>query len=163
MSIRSRIWTSGRTWAMVLTFVAFLPACPAVSRAEPAWYAALGSNIQKAFSAFVEKPTAANLQAVRGLLAADRAYTPYSDDLTQLKQLVHDGKNREAIALVVKSQPNLLLSPLAHRLAAEAARRLGDEKSAATEVLFADRCEEGILRHGRRQRVAAVPHCPPFR
>jgi tetratricopeptide (TPR) repeat protein len=49
---------------------------------------------------------------------------------------------------VVKSQPNLLLSPLAHRLAAEAARRLGDEKSAATEMLFADRCEEGIRATG---------------
>jgi tetratricopeptide (TPR) repeat protein len=131
-----------------LTFAASFPACPAVSRAEEAWYAALGPNMQGAFTALVEQPTAANLQAVRGLLAADRAYSPYSDDLARLKQLVHDGKDREAAALVVKSQPNLLLSPAAHQLAAKAAERIGDEKSAAGEMVFAARCVDGIRATG---------------
>ena len=158
MSIRSHAWV--RTWTLVLTFAASFLACPAVSRAEEAWYAALGPNMQGAFTALVEQPTAANLQAVRGLLAADRAYSPYSDDLARLKQLVHDGKDREAAALVVKSQPNLLLSPAAHQLAAKAAERIGDEKSAAGENGLCRPLRGRYSRHGRRERVATVPRCP---
>jgi tetratricopeptide (TPR) repeat protein len=101
-----------------------------------------------AFSAFIEKPTAVNLQKVRGLLVADHAYDPYSDDLTQLKNLLHAGKNGEVLALLAKSLPNLLLSPQAHGLAAEAARRSGDENRAAQETAFAVRCTEGILATG---------------
>ena len=146
MLIRSRTWV--RTWTAVLAFTATWLACPAVSRAEQPPQAALGPNMANAFSALVAKPTSANLQAVRGLLAADRSYDPYSDDLTQLNKLLHEGKNQEAIALAVKSQPNLLLSPQAHRLAAEAAKRIGDQNLAAAETAFADRCVEGILATG---------------
>ncbi len=75
-------------------------------------------------------------------------YDPYSDDLTQLKKLFHAGKDREVIALAVKSQPNLLLSPRAHRLAAEAATRIGDKTLADAEMVCADRCTDGILATG---------------
>ncbi|MGO9110451.1 MAG: tetratricopeptide repeat protein [Thermoguttaceae bacterium] len=146
MLIRSRICV--QTWTGVLAFAATSLVCTAVSRAEQAWYAALGPNMQAAFSALMEKPTTANLQAVRGLLGADRTYAPYSDDLTQLNKLLHEGKDREVIALFVKSQPNLLLCPLAHRLAAEAAAKIGDKNSAAAEMVFATRCVDGILASG---------------
>jgi tetratricopeptide (TPR) repeat protein len=146
MLIRSLVWL--RTWAVVLTLVATLLACPAGSRAEQAWYAALGPDLQGAFSALMAKPTAANLQAVRGFLAADRAYAPYSNELTQLHKLLREDKNREAIALFAKSQPNLLLSSLAHRLAAEAAQRIGDQNSAVAETVFATRCLDAIRATG---------------
>ncbi len=150
MLIRSRTWV--RTWTAVLAFVAILPAGhplgPAVSRAEQPDDAAPGPNMLKAFAALVERPTAANLQAVRGLLSADQAYDPYSDDLTQLNTLFHEGQDREVIALAVKSQPNLLLSPRAHRLAAQAAERIGDKDLAAKERALADRCADGIAATG---------------
>ncbi len=145
MSIRSHAWVRTRTavWAWTATLLV----CPAASRAEQPAYAALNPNLANAFSALMETPTAANLEAVRGLLAADGSYDPYSD-LTEFDKLLHEGKNQEAVALVVKSQPNLLLSPRAHRLAAEAAERLGDKTLAARETVFAARCVEGILATG---------------
>ena len=146
MLIRSRKW--GRTWTLVLVCAVTFVACPAGSRAEQPGYAALSPNMAKAFAALMEKPTPANLEAVRGLLLADRSYKPYSDDLSQLKNLLHEGKNQEVIALLLKSQPNLLLSPQSHRLAAEAAKRMGDANLAAKETLLATRCEEGILATG---------------
>ena len=145
MLTRSHMWV--RTGTGILVFAAWL-VCSAVSRAEQPSYTTLGPNVQSAFSAFVEKPTAANLQAVRGLLVADRTYDPYSDDLVQLKKLLHEGKNREVVALVAKSQPNLLLSPQAHRLASEAAEKIGDKTLAARETVFATRCAEGIVATG---------------
>jgi len=123
-------------------------AFPAGSRAEPPRYTALSQSVAQAFAALVEKPTSANFQAVRGFLVADPMYNPYSDDMTQLKNLLDDGKNQEVIALLVKSQPNLLLSPRAHRLAAEAAVRIGDKNLAARETDFATRCEDGIQATG---------------
>ena len=68
--------------------------------------------------------------------------------MIQLNNLLREGKNREVIALVAKSQPNLLLSPRAHRLAAEAVKRLGDPNLAATETAYATRCVDGILATG---------------
>jgi tetratricopeptide (TPR) repeat protein len=131
-----------------LAFVATLLAFPAVSRAEQLRRDAIGPNMASAVSALLEKPTSANLQAVRAILVADRAYNPYSDDLTRLNKLFQAGKNQEVIELLVKSQPNLLLSPRAHRLAAEAAQRIGDKNVAATESVFATRCLDGILATG---------------
>jgi len=102
----------------------------------------------QAFAALTEKPTAENLQAARGLLVSDPAYSPYSDDLTQLKNLLHQSKNREVLALLKKSQPNLALSPRAHRFAAEAAKRIGDMNSAAREMAAATCCEDAIRATG---------------
>ncbi len=146
MFIRSRSYV--RTWTALLAFTATLLVRPVVSRAEQPAYATLSPNVQNAFSALVEEPTPANLQAVRGLLVAERTYDPYSDDLTQVNKLLHEGKNQEVIALVVKSQPNLLLSPRAHRLASEAAKKLGEKTLAAREKVFATRCVDGILATG---------------
>ncbi len=146
MLIQSRTWV--RTWTAVVAFTATWLVCPAVSRAEQPPQTAIGPNMANAFSALVAKPSSANLQAVRTLLATDRSYDPYSDDLTQLSKLLHEGKNQEVIALEVKSQPNLLLSPQAHRLAAEAAKGIGDQNLAGTELAFAERCAEGILATG---------------
>lgn len=137
-----------RTWTVVLAFAASFSAYTAVSRAGQPGHDALNPNMAKAFTTFVEQPTSANLQTVRGLLVTDRGYNPYSDELTQLRKLLHDGKNQEVIALVAKSQPNLLLSPQAHRLAAEAAEKIGDKTLAARERGFADRCVDGILAMG---------------
>ena len=124
------------TWTAVLAFTGTWMANPSLSQADQPGYAALSPSVANAFSAFVDKPTPAKLQAVRGLLAADVTYNPYSDDLTQLKNLLSEGKNREVTALLVKSQPNLLLSPRAHRLAVEAARRIGDKSLAAAEAVL---------------------------
>ncbi|MGA2259095.1 MAG: tetratricopeptide repeat protein, partial [Thermoguttaceae bacterium] len=143
---QSRSW--GRTWTVALAFAATSVACPAAGRAAQPGYAALSPNMAQAFSAFMEKPTSDNLQAVRGLLVAERAYNPYSADLTQLKNLLREGKNQDVIALLAKSQPNLLLSPRAHNFASEAAKRTGDENLAATEMVSATRCVDGILATG---------------
>ena len=161
MLIRSRAWV--RTWTAALAFTATLLACPAANRAEQPGCTALSPSMATAFAALVEKPTAANLQAVRALLAADRAYDPYSDDLAQLDKLLHEGKNHEVIALAAKSQPNLLLSPRAHRLASEAAQKIGDKALAAKEKALCHSLRGRNSRHGRRQRVAPVPRCPRVR
>ena len=137
-----------RSWTVVLAFSATLLACPAGGRAEPAWYSSLGPDMQGAFKALMSKPASGNLQAVRALLAADRAYAPYADDLTRLNNLLREGKDKEVIALFAKSQPNLLLSPMAHRLASEAAKRIGDQSSAAAESSFATSCVEAIRATG---------------
>ena len=152
MTILIRSRRRVRTWTAALMFVAILPAGHslgrAAGRAEQPDDAALGPNMPKAFAALVERPTAANLQAVRGLLAADRAYSPYSNDLTQLDTFFHEGKNQEFVELLIKSQPNLLLSPRAHRLAAQAAEKIGDKDLAARETVLADRCADAILATG---------------
>ncbi len=144
MSIRSHAWRT--TCAAVLALATWLASPPGSQAEQPAY--ALTPNMAAAFSAFIEKPTAANLQKVRALLVADHDYDPYSDDLTQLKNLLHVGKTPEVLALLAKSLPNLLLSPQAHGLAAEAARRSGDESRATQEMAFASRCIEGILATG---------------
>jgi tetratricopeptide (TPR) repeat protein len=131
-----------------LAFIVSLLAWPTLSSGEQAWYAAVSSKLQSAFSTLMEKPTAANLQAARGLLGGDRAYAPYSDDLAQLNTLLKAGEYQEVITRFAKSQPNLLLCPAAHRLAADAAIRLGDKKSAVAETAFAAHCVEGIRATG---------------
>ena len=146
MLIRSLTWV--RTWTGVLALAATWLACPPVGRAEQPGYAPLSPTMLKAFSALMEQPTPANLQSVRGLLAADRTYDPYSGDLTQISTLLHEGKHQEVIALVAKARPNLLLSPKVHRLASEAARGIGDQDMAAREKVYATRCVEGILATG---------------
>ena len=145
MLIQSRTWV--RTWTAVVAFTATWLVCPAVSRAEQPPQPRL-ARIWPMPSRLVAKPSSANLQAVRTLLATDRSYDPYSDDLTQLHKLLHEGKNQEVIALEVKSQPNLLLSRRHIAWQRKPPRGLATRIWPARRLAFAARCVEGILATG---------------
>ena len=102
----------------------------------------------RAFEAFVKEPTKENfLRAYQQTTAAEN-YEPYSTELVDIRQRVEDHKYPEAQARLTKAMPRLLLSPQAHFLASQVARRLGDLTTAGRETALGKKCLEGILSTG---------------
>lgn len=129
--------------------VAAPPAEPAKAPpAEPAKTPPAVAEINAKFAAFLKEPTKENFLAVRQLVVASPAYQPYSDDLGDIDDLLGEKKYAEAEARFKAALPNLLLSPRAHRFAAQAAKARGDEAAASDEAAAAEKCLKGILDTG---------------
>ena len=98
--------------------------------------------VNRAFEAFVAKPTQENfLRAFQQTTAAEN-YEPYSIELDEIKDLVEDHKLPEAQARLKKAMPGQLLSPQAHFLASRVARSLGDATTAEKETSLGKKCLE---------------------
>ena len=144
---RSLAWL--RTWTVVLTFVATLLACPAGSRAERAWYAVpwpgyagglLGPD-GKAYSR--QSPDSSRASCRRSRV---RSLLRRIDPTPQVPARGQESRGHRPVCQVTTEPP--ALSPQAHRLAAEAAQRIGDQNSATAETVFATRCVDEIRATG---------------
>ena len=105
-------------------------------------------DIQAQFDAMLKSPTRDNFLAVQELLVADKAYSPYSQDLKTMGDLVKKEKYGEVEAEYKKTWPNLVLSPQAHFMLATAAKGLGDQAKADKENAAEQKCLDGLLATG---------------
>jgi hypothetical protein len=96
----------------------------------------------------VKEATQENYLRVFKWVTSHASYSPYSNDLRDVAELVDANKYAAAQKKLAKGMPNLLLSPRAHLYAARAAEGLGDRKRVKAERLLARRCIEGILSTG---------------
>jgi hypothetical protein len=136
----------GRSTLLAIVVVLALSAQSVV--AEEAGKQVKTEAVNRAFEAFVAKPTKENcLQAFQQTTAAEN-YEPYSIELDEIKDLVEDHKFPEAQARLKKAMPGQLLSPQAHFLASRVARSLGDATTAEKETSLGKKCLEGILSTG---------------
>ena len=112
------------------------------------------------FEEFLAEPDPQRYRKLRALVMADKAYNAGSTALEGVEVLLDHGRAAEARRRVRQLLPDWLLSPRAHRLAAEAARRLGDELGEQREWLVHRRCVEGLLTtgDGTRARPFLVTH-----
>jgi hypothetical protein len=112
------------------------------------------------FGEFLEEPEPVRYGKLRKLVMADKAYNAGSSALETVEVLLDHGRYAEARRRVRQMMPDWLLSPRAHRLAAVAARQLGEGRDEAREATIARRCIEGLLTtgDGTRERPYLVTH-----
>ncbi len=97
---------------------------------------------------FKEPATEKRFQMLRQSLIEYGGFAPYSQDLYQISSLFANGEFQEVIDMISKSMPNLILSPLAHKLASRAYSKLGREQESGLEKLLFAVCILGILATG---------------
>lgn len=116
------------------------------AKGKPA--AKTAKDIQAQFDAMLKSPTRENFLAVQESLVADKAYSPYSQDLNTMGDLVKKEKYSEVEATYKKTWPNLVLSPQAHFMLATAAKGLGDQAKADKETAAEQKCLDALLATG---------------
>lgn len=100
------------------------------------------------FKAFFAKPDKENY--LRALKATTdlKSYNPYSTDLSDVSELIDDGKFDDARKKLKACMPEFMLSPRAHQFSAKVKKQLGDAKAAKRETELAKKCIDGILSTG---------------
>jgi hypothetical protein len=107
-----------------------------------------GTPMREAFLDFVREPSKESFLRVREAVLFDPNYDGYSNDLSELDTCLQQEDFPRFQRLARNVSANLLLSPRFHLLAAVAARKQGDEKSASAEFYLCQCCVEGILSTG---------------
>src|SRR5262245_47220246 len=100
------------------------------------------------FSDFLANPSAQTFLPLRSAIIATPEYDFYSDDLSQLADLIDRQDYAAVPAKLSALMPNWLLSPQAHQLASFAAEQLGDKDMAQREAYLAKACLQGLLQSG---------------
>lgn len=100
------------------------------------------------FVDFLKSRTCESFLAVRSALVVSEHYSPYSNEMDDIPEMIDAGRLTEARARISESMPNLLLSPRAHFLLASIGEKSGDQSFAQMERFFGGVCLEGILATG---------------
>jgi uncharacterized protein DUF4919 len=104
--------------------------------------------MRDAFIQLIEAPTQENYLRIREMVLAHESYQPYSEDLSDIGDLVEKGEFQKAQDELAAAMPNLLLSPRAHIFLSIIAREAGSEDAAKMEGHVACACAEGIMATG---------------
>jgi hypothetical protein len=123
-----------------------------VEAKQPGTAAPGAADANALFAAFAKQPCKQSYLAVLAALASSEAYQPYSNDLSDIEDLLGEKQFKEAKARLDKARPALLLSPRFHFLAARAAAGLGDAPTAAAERSLGNECRKAILSTGDGSR-----------
>ncbi len=104
--------------------------------------------MKELFFDFLESPNRETYLAVRDALVSSEFYQPYSDEMSDIGDLLDAGKLDEAAEKLAASMPNLLLSPRAHLMLSFLAKETNEEDHAKMEGFIAATCCEGVLSTG---------------
>jgi hypothetical protein len=94
---------------------------------------------------FLAEPTKETFLKCRELVITDPEYDPYSEDIENMQNLLHEGKFDEVIQYV---NVNILLSPRAHIYKYFAYKELGEDKGRSIEMTIAQLIFECLERTG---------------
>lgn len=104
--------------------------------------------LREAFVRMIQTPTQENYLRVREMVLDHETYQPYSQDLSDIGDLMEKGEFQKAQDGLAAAMPNLLLSPRAHIFLSIIARETGSEDAAKMEGHVACACAEGIMATG---------------
>jgi len=104
--------------------------------------------LRDAFLKLIESPTQENYLRIRQMILDDETYQPYSQDLSDIGDLVEKGEYQKAQDTLAAGMPNLLLSPRAHIFLSIIARESGSEDGSKMEGHVACACADGIMATG---------------
>ena len=109
----------------------------------------------------LQDPTAENYLQALDELVRGADYAPYDDHVEHLQHLTTGRDFRKVLEYISESAATLMLSPIAHHLAASAATELGDEQRAGFEQALVSGLMQAQLAtgDGTRERpfVVSVP------
>jgi hypothetical protein len=100
------------------------------------------------FLKFIKSPNRESYMAIRTALISSEQYSPYSNEMESIDELLDAGKLEEAREKLSSSIPNLLLSPRAYMMFSFIEEKLQNEENAEAERYIAATCCEGILATG---------------
>jgi hypothetical protein len=100
------------------------------------------------FLKFIQSPSRDTYLAIHEAVSSSDQYSPYSDEMDSIHELLDQGRYEDARSRISESMPNLLLSPRAHLFLALIAEKTGDEKGSQMEKFIAASCAEGIMATG---------------
>jgi hypothetical protein len=101
--------------------------------------------MKEQFINFISKPSKASFLELRTFIINHVEYAPYSDDIKNINNLLHQNNFKEAAQY---ANINILLSPRAHMYKSFAYRKLNDEKGAEIEAQIGQTILEGIALTG---------------
>ena len=101
--------------------------------------------MKEQFINFISKPSKASFLEVRTFIINHDEYAPYSDDIKNINNLLHQNNFKEAAQY---ANINILLSPRAHMYKSFAYRKLKDDKGAEIEAQIGQTILEGIALSG---------------
>ena len=112
------------------------------------------------FSEFLADPSGENFLRLRQVVLDTPGYDFYSDDVSELEELVNNGQYDEVPGKLPELMPGWLLSPRVHQLVGVSARKTGDAERVAAQEYLAKACLGGLLQSGdgSRARPYRVTH-----
>jgi hypothetical protein len=96
------------------------------------------SDLHELMTEFLRAPDGAHYETLRTAVVADHRWHPYAGDIEALQALAKEDRWAEMAGRFQAAMPSLMLSPEAHLLAAEGARRSGDETGAGLLIHIAN-------------------------
>lgn len=110
------------------------------------------SDLHQLMTDFLREPTQDHFRAIRSAVIAHPAWHPYAGDIEALQALVKDSRWTDVALRFQHAMPSLMLSPEAHFIAAEAARRNGDENGSELLAFIANALLGAISASGEGTR-----------
>jgi hypothetical protein len=122
---------------------------PKFLRREPAKTILPSLSVKETFLEYIKKPSVELFLAVRQKVSESDRYTPYSNELDELRAILCAGDPQAAIGCFWRIFPSLLLSPSAHLTLCKAYESMGKEDEAAFEKALAFQLIRSILATGK--------------
>lgn len=106
------------------------------------------ADLHELMTRFLQEPSTDTFATLRSAVVEDPRWHPYAGDIEALQSLLKEERWAEIAGRFQAAMPSLMLCPEAHLIAAEGARRCGDEQGGALLLHIANQLLRAILATG---------------